>query len=69
MGSLEPSTGDTWRVLSPGDEGQDDEGHDGRMVHRGLALSGHGGFPVRMTCLFRQGSAGSDRQPGDQPGH
>jgi hypothetical protein len=30
-----------------GDDRQDEEGHDGRMVHRGLALSGHGGVPVR----------------------
>ena len=31
------------------DDRQDEEGHDGRMVHRGLASSGHGGVPVRVT--------------------
>ena len=57
-----------------GDDRQDEEGHDGRMVHRGLALTGHGGVPCGCGChvcraVVRQDSTGSDRQPGDQPGH
>ena len=38
-----------------GDDRQDEEGHDGRMVHRGLALSGHGGVPVRVTWISQVG--------------
>ena len=34
-----------------GDDRQDEEGHDGRMVHRGLALRGHGGVPVRVIRI------------------
>ena len=32
-----------------GDDREDEEGHDDRMVHRRLASTGHGGVPARAT--------------------
>ena len=38
-----------------GDDRQDEEGHDGGMVQRGLALIGHGGIPVRGDLISQVG--------------
>ena len=45
------------------DDRQDEEGHDGRMVHRGLASSGHGVVPVRVTWTSRAGEEAHGLSP------